>query len=352
MIMRMPVDETFRVDPSNQMVAAVSRRSFLKSAAATAILGGASSQLLPAETKKEEMPQRLLGRTGEKVSAIGLGGYHIGKQADEAESILIIRSAVDRGITFMDNCWDYNDGASEIRMGKALRDGYRERVFLMTKVDGRTKEAAARQIDESLRRLQTDRIDLMQFHEVIRLEDPDRIFADGAAIEAMVEARQAGKIRFIGFTGHKDPFVHLRMLETAAAHNFRFDTVQMPLNVMDAHFRSFEHQVLPRLIADEIGVLGMKSMGDPFILESKTVTPIECLHYAMNLATSTVITGIDSLKILDQALEAARTFRPMSKETVTSLLGRTAAAAATGRYELFKTESRYDGTAHNPQWLG
>ena len=252
----------------------------------------------------------------------------------------------------MDNCWDYNGGSSEVRMGKALRDGYRQKVFLMTKIDGRTKEAAARQIDESLGRLQAEHIDLMQFHEVIRLEDPDRIFATGGAIEAMFEARQAGKIRYIGFSGHKDPFVHLRMLETAAAHSFRFDAVQMPLNVMDAHFRSFEQQVLPRLIADEIGVLGMKSMGDPFILESKTVAPIECLHYAMNLPTSTVITGIDNLKVLDQALEAARTFKPMSKETVANLLARTAAPAATGRFELFKTESRYDGTAHNPQWLG
>jgi len=233
-----------------------------------------------------------------------------------------------------------------------LRDGYRQRVFLMTKIDGRTRESAARQIDESLKRLQTDRIDLMQFHEVIRLEDPDRIFASGGAIEAMVEARRAGKIRYIGFTGHKDPFVHLRMLEIAAANKFRFDAVQMPLNVMDAHFRSFEQNVLPRLVADEIGVLGMKSMGDPFILESKTVTPIECLHYALNLPTSAVITGIDSLKILDQALEAAKTFKPMSKEAVTRLLARTAAAAATGRFELFKTGNRYDGTAHNPQWLG
>jgi aryl-alcohol dehydrogenase-like predicted oxidoreductase len=298
------------------------------------------------------MPQRALGRTGEKVSAIGLGGFHIGKQHEEAESITIIRSAIDQGITFMDNCWDYNDGVSEIRMGKALRDGYRERAFLMTKCDGRTKESASRQIDESLKRLQTDRIELMQFHEVIRLEDPDRIFASGGAIEALVEAKRAGKIRYIGFTGHKDPFVHLRMLDIAATNNFHFDTVQMPLNVMDAHFRSFEHQVLPRLIREGIGVLGMKSMGDPCILESKTVTPIECLHYALNLPTSTVITGIDSLKILDQALEAARTFKPMSKETVASLLARTAAPAATGRYELFKTSSRYDGTAHNPQWLG
>ncbi len=329
----------------------MSRRSFLKSAAAAAVLSSASPQVLMAETK-EAMPQRTLGRTGEKVSAIGLGGYHIGKQADEAESITIIRSAIDGGITFMDNCWDYNGGASEIRMGKALRDGYRQKVFLMTKIDGRTNNSAASQIDESLKRLQTDHIDLMQFHEVIRLEDPDRIFADGGAMEALVEAKQAGKIRYIGFTGHKDPFVHLRMLHLAAAHQSRFDTVQMPLNVMDAHFRSFEHQVLPRLVADQVGVLGMKALGDPFILESKTVTPIECLHYAMNLPTSTVITGIDNMKILDQALEAARTFKPMSKEAVAGLLARTAKAAATGKYELFKTSNRYDGTAKNPRWLG
>ena len=349
--MRTILDKTSRFDSPQQIDGTVSRRSFLKSAAAAAVFGASSPDTLMAETE-EGMPQRALGRTGEKVSAIGLGGYHIGKQADEGESITIIRSAVDRGLTFMDNCWDYNGGASETRMGKGLRDGYRQRVFLMTKIDGRTRESAARQIDESLKRLQTDRIDLMQFHEVIRLEDPDRIFASGGAIEAMVEARRAGKIRYIGFTGHKDPFVHLRMLEIAAANKFRFDAVQMPLNVMDAHFRSFEQNVLPRLVADEIGVLGMKSMGDPFILESKTVTPIECLHYALNLPTSAVITGIDSLKVLDQALEAAKTFKPMSKEAVTRLLARTAAAAATGRFELFKTGNRYDGTAHNPQWLG
>jgi len=349
--MHATIDEVPRFERTNQVEAAMSRRSFLKSATAAAVLASATPQVLLAETK-EEMPQRLLGRTGEKVSAIGLGGYHIGNQADEAESITLIRTAIDQGITFMDNCWDYNGGTSEIRMGKALRDGYRQKVFLMTKCDGRTKAAATRQIDESLKRLQTDRIDLMQLHEVIRLEDPDRAFAPGGAIEALVEARQAGKIRYIGFTGHKDPFVHLRMLETAAAHQFRFDTVQMPLNVMDAHFRSFEHQVLPRLVADEIGVLGMKSMGDAFILGSKTVTPIECLHYALNLPTSVVITGIDSLKILDQALEAARTFKPLSQEAVNQLLARTATAAATGKYELFKTDNRFDGTSHNPQWLG
>jgi predicted aldo/keto reductase-like oxidoreductase len=324
----------------------------LKSAVAATVVVGASAPAWAAETK-EGMPYRALGRTGVTVSAIGLGGYHIGKQAlEEAESIRIIRSAIDRGLTFMDNCWDYNDGTSEIRMGKALRDGYRHKAFLMTKVDGRTKEAAARQIEECLRRLQTDHIDLMQMHEIIRLEDPDRIFAEGGAMEALGAAQQAGKIRYIGFTGHKDPLVHLRMLEIAAAKQCRFDAVQLPLNVMDAHFRSFEHHVLPLLVQDEVGVLGMKALGDPFILQSQTVTPIECLHYALNLPTSTVITGIDSMTILDQALEAAQTFKPMSQEAVAGVLARTAKAAATGKYELFKTSNRYDGTAKNPQWLG
>src|SRR5438309_2997874 len=223
------------------------------------------------------MHYRTLGRTGEQVSLIGLGGFHIGSPKDEQEGIRIIRSAIDHGINFMDNCWDYHDGGSEIRMGKALKDGYRKQVFLMTKIDGRTKKAAAEQLDQSLQRLQTDVIDLLQHHEVLRLEDPDRIFARGGAMEAVVAAKKAGKVRYIGFTGHKDPLVHLRMLEVAAAHGFRFDAVQMPLNVLDAHFRSFGHEVLPRLVQEEIGVLGMKPLGSGAILQSKTVTAIECL---------------------------------------------------------------------------
>ena len=165
-----------------------------------------------------------------------------------------------------------------MRMGKALRDGYRDKVFLMTKIDGRSKTGAAAQIDESLRRLQTDHVDLLQFHEIIRMDDPDRIFAPGGALEAVLEAKKAGKLRYIGFTGHKDPSIHLHMLQTAAQHQFRFDTVQMPLNVMDAHYRSFEHQVLPVLLKEQIGVLGMKSMGSGDILKSKAVQPIECLQ--------------------------------------------------------------------------
>jgi aryl-alcohol dehydrogenase-like predicted oxidoreductase len=305
------------------------------------------------QTCANGMIYRTLGRTGERVSAIGLGGYHIGKSSlTDDEAIRIIRSAMDRGITFMDNCWDYNNGTSEIRMGKALQDGYRKKAFLMTKIDGRMKESAAQQIDESLRRLQTDHVDLMQFHEVIRLEDPDLIFAAGGAMEAMLAAQQAGKVRFIGFTGHKDPFVHLRMLEIAKAHDFHFDAVQMPLNVMDAHFRSFQHDVLPVAVKDGIGVLGMKAFGDSYILKSKTVSPIECLQYPLNLPVSVQITGIDSMQILDQALEAARTFNPLSQADYASLLNRTRQAAQQGTFELYKTTNHFDGTAHNPKYLG
>jgi uncharacterized protein len=306
----------------------------------------------PKETVRGEMLYRQLGRTGEEVSVIGLGGHHIGRQTEEEESIGIIRTAIDAGVTFMDNCWDYHDGASEVRMGKALQGGYRQKVFLMTKIDGRTRQAAAAQLDQSLTRLQTDVIDLLQFHEVLRMEDPDRIFAEGGALEAVLAAKKAGKVRFIGFTGHKDPLVHLRMLEVAAEHGFRFDTVQMPLNVMDAHFRSFGERVLPVLVGAGIGVLGMKAMGDGTILKSKTVTPIECLHYAMTLPTSTVITGVDSLEILDQNLEAVKTFRPLADNQVAALLARTAAAASAGRFEPFKTTNGFDGTAQNPGWLG
>ncbi|MCX6923795.1 MAG: aldo/keto reductase [Verrucomicrobia bacterium] len=337
-------------DPGTQANSGINRRGFLKTASAAGLLVGAFSAW--AAEGQNEMPYRRLGRTGEKVSAIGLGGYHIGLPSDEQEAIRIIRSAIDHGINFMDNCWDYHNGNSEVRMGKALRDGYRQKAFLMTKIDGRTKAATARQVDESLQRLQTGHIDLMQFHEIIRMEDADRIFASDGGMEALMEAKQAGKIRYIGFTGHKDPLVHLRMLEVAAEHKFHFDAVQMPLSVMDAHFRSFEHKVLPLLVKEEIGVLGMKSMGSGVILQSKTAKPIECLHYAMNLPTSTVITGIERMELLDQALEAARTFKPLTPEAVSAMLARTAAAAVGGRYEPFKTTAGFDGTAHNPQWLG
>src|ERR1700722_9452287 len=331
--------------------ASISRRGFLGFAAAAYLTVHADRQA-PSSESKQGIPYRTLGRSKEKVSLVGLGGDHLGNQADPQESIRIIRTGFDEGINFLDNCWDYNGGESEVRMGNALRDGYRHKAFLMSKIDGRTKAAATSQINESLRRLETDRIDLMQFHEVIRETDPERIFAEGGAMEAVLEAQKAGKIRYIGFTGHKSPDIHLKMLATASQHKFTFDAVQMPLNVMDAHFESFETKVLPVLLLSDTGVLGMKPMGDHVILESKTATPVECLHYAMNLPTSVVITGCDSLPILQQALQAARSFQPMNSSQVTELLAKTAKAAEAGQFELYKTSHRFDGTYANPQWLG
>jgi aryl-alcohol dehydrogenase-like predicted oxidoreductase len=299
------------------------------------------------------MIYRQLGNTGEKVSAIGIGGWHLGlKHVDEPLSIQIVRTAIDRGINFLDNCWDYNEGISEIRMGKALRDGYREKAFLMTKIDGRSKKEAARQLEESLERFGVDHVDLVQHHEILRYEDPHRIFHEDGANAALVEARAAGKIRYIGFTGHKDPRVHLYMLEVAAQRGFKFDTVQMPLNLFDAHYRSFSKLVVPELVRQNIGILGMKSMANGILLKSNAVTPIECLHYALNLPTSVVITGIDSIEILDQAFEAVRTFHPMSDLELQPLLAKTSAPAADGMFEPFKTTSIFDGTAKNPAWLG
>jgi uncharacterized protein len=341
------------------------RRNFLKSATAVGIAAATAQSVAQASgvaqgaagtlTRRSEVPgmiYRELGKTGERVSAIGFGGYHLGKSTDAEASTRLVRQAIDAGITFMDNCWDYNDGISEVRMGKALRDGYRQRVFLMSKMDGRSKEAYNKQLEESLGRLQTDVIDLVQFHEIIRMEDPDRIFGAGGAMEAAIAARQAGKIRYIGFTGHKDPAVHLRMFEVAKKHNFHFDTVQMPINVMDAHFRSFSKEVMPVALEQGTAVLAMKTFGDHFILDSKTVEPIEALHYGLTQPVSVVITGIDSPTILDQALTAARTFKPLTETQVNALLARTRDAASEGRYELFKTSARFDGTAANPKWLG
>ncbi len=330
----------------------LTRRRFLETAVGTAVVSSLLPRAWPAEVRNG-IPYHTLGNTGEKVSCIGLGGYHIGfSQLSEQDSVRIIRTALDEGINFLDNCWDYNDGNSEVRMGKALRDGYRNKAFLMTKIDGQTKKAAASQIEDSLRRLQTGTIDLLQFHEVIRDTDPDRIFGAGGGMEAAVEARDKGKIRYIGFTGHKSPDIHLKMLETAFAHKFTLNSVQMPLNLMDAHFNSFEKKVLPVLVQHNIGVLGMKSMGNGLILKSKTATPVECLQYAMSLPTSVVITGCDSLAILQQALEVARNFHPLSREQVVALLTKTADAAKDGEWELYKTSHTFDGTYHNPQWLG
>lgn len=300
----------------------------------------------------EGIPYRDLGRTGESVSIIGLGGFHVGSIPDEQESIRLIRTAVDHGINFMDNSWDYHEGASEIRMGKALSDGYRDRVFLMTKIDGRTRDEAARQIEDSLRRLQVDVLDLLQFHEIIRMDDPKRIFAPGGAMEAVLEARSAGKVRYIGFTGHKDPDIHLEMLGVAFNHGFTFDTVQLPLNLLDAHYNSFERKVLTVLLGHGIGVLGMKPLSDGKLIDSGAVTAVEGLHYAMNLPVSVVITGCDSMEVLQQAIHAARSFRPLSEAEVETLLARTAGVAEGGGHERYKTTHAHDATHFHPEWLG
>ena len=307
--------------------------------------------LAMAQTESNGMIYRQLGRTGERVSAIGLGGFHIGSPENPDDGIRIVRAAVDNGITFLDNCWDYHDGKSEVWMGKALRDGYRHKVFLMTKFDGRTRQSTARQIDQSLTRLQTDRLDLIQYHENIRMEDPDRFFAPDGPLEALLEARRAGKIRYIGFTGHKDPAVHLRMLEVAAQNGFHFDAAQMPLNLLDAHFRSFAKQVVPKLVAQGVGVLGMKPMAFGNLPEHGIATGIECLHYALNLPASVVITGCDSLARLEQALEAARTFQPLTETQLSALLSKTREAALTGKLEPFKTTPQFDGTAQHLDWM-
>ena len=300
------------------------------------------------------IPYRTLGHTGEKVSIIGMGGYHLGKkEVTEAEAIKLVHAGVDKGINFLDNSWDYNDGESEKRVGKAVKDGnLRSKVFMMTKNDGRTADEFNKQLDESLKRLQVDHVDLIQFHEIIRYEDPDRIFAEEGAAQAALAARKAGKVRYIGFTGHKDPHIHLYMLEVADRHKFVFDTVQMPINVMDAHFRSFGKLVVPELVKRNIGILGMKSLGDTVILKSQAVTAMECLHFSLSQPVSVQITGIDKPEVLDQAIKAAQTYSQVTKEQMAAILERTAPQAADGRWELFKTSALFDSTASHPQWLG
>ncbi len=357
------------------------RREFLSSAAAAALLPTvaearaddakpAQAQLLTKDnaqnaasriprvtnpgTMRGEMLYRELGATGEHVSVIGLGGSHLGlATVAEDDALKLIHEGLDRGINFLDNSWDYNEGRSEERVGKALQQGgYRQKAFVMTKIDGRTKEVATNQINDSLRRLKVDHFDLVQHHEVIRFDDPDRIFNEGGAMEAVVEAQKAGKIRFIGFTGHKDPHIHLYMMSVAQQHGFHFDTVQMPLNVMDAHFRSFAQLVVPQAIEQKIGVLGMKSFGDGIILKSNAIEPMECLQYSLNLPLSVLITGINTKMLMDQAFAAVKAFKPMDEAAVSALIGKTAEVAMNGKYELFKTTSHFDTTARHADWLG
>ena len=310
-------------------------------------------------TMRGEMLYRNLGETGEQVSVIGLGGSHLGQaQVPEDLAVNIIHEALDRGINFLDNSWDYNEGRSEERVGKALsQSGYRQKAFVMTKIDGRTKELATSQIDDSLKRMKVDHIDLLQHHEVIRFDDPDRIFNEGGAMEAVVAAQKAGKVRFIGFTGHKDPHVHLYMFEVARRRGFHFDSVQMPINIMDAHFRSFAQLVVPEAMKQKTAILGMKCFGSGVmmkssVISSNAVTPVECLHYSLNVPVAVQITGINSKMLLDQAFAAVKSFKPMNETELATLLAKSEQDAMDGKYELFKTTAHFDATARHPDWLG
>jgi len=318
----------------------------------SAAAGGGSGDKLP----EGKMPMRALGGTGVQVSLVGLGGYHLGMAPDQQAATRLVRAAIDHGINFMDNCWDYNDGRSHVWMGRALGDGYRKRVFLMTKIDGRTRKAAAEQIDQSLRDLRTDVIDLLQVHEVIRLSDPGRVFGPDGALEALVAARKAGKIRFIGFTGHKSPEIHLQMLQIARDHDFTFDTVQMPVNVMDAHHDSFEQRVVPVAQTAGTAILAMKPLGAGVFfgsepLANRQISPTDCLRYAMGSPASVVITGCESMRDLAQALDAAYGFRQPTVAQRQAVLAHTASAGARGEWEKYKVSETFDGTARNPRWL-
>lgn len=332
----------------------VTRRTFVKGAAvltASALVNpslGLAGQ--PPQTGgPDQIPQRQLGQTGVQVSALGVGGYHLGSTKDQQEANELVARALDAGINFFDNCWDYHDGLSEERLGVALK-GKREQALVMTKVctHGRGKDVAMQQLEESLRRLQTDYLDLWQIHEVIYYNDPDLIFAPGGAAEALLAAKQQGKVRLVGFTGHKDPAIHLRML----TQDFPFDTVQMPLNCLDATFRSFETQVMPEANRRGIAVLGMKSMGGSGeIVSHGAATPSDALRYAMSLPVATTISGMDSLGVLEQNLAIAKGFQPMKPEEMQALRERVRVFAADGRYELFKTTKKYDGEVGREQHL-
>jgi aryl-alcohol dehydrogenase-like predicted oxidoreductase len=324
-----------------------SRRKFMQGAAFIGVSPLMSRSGLAArdgkspEVTEGTIPRKPLGKTGVQVSAIGLGGYHLGSADTDQIANDIVAKALDHGINFFDNAWEYHDGLSEERLGRALK-GNRDRAVVMTKVctHGRDKKIAMRMLEESLRRLQTDHLDVWQIHEVIYENDPDLIFVPDGAIEALAQAKQQGKVRFIGFTGHKDPEIHLKML----AHNFPFDTVQMPLNCFDATFRSFETQVLPEATRRGIATLGMKSLGGSGeMVRHGGITAEEGLRYAMSLPVATTISGMDSMEVLDQNLAIAMNFQPYTAAELQDLREKCRKLAADGRFELFKMTTKYDG---------
>jgi aryl-alcohol dehydrogenase-like predicted oxidoreductase len=300
------------------------------------------------------VPTRRLGRTDENVSTVAIGGGHLGtSDLSDVEAVHLIHRGIDQGVTFLDSSWDYEEGRSEERMGAAIgRGGYRRRVFLATKFDGRDRQTAAKQLDESLRRLQTDHVDLWQFHENIRPDDADRAFASGGAVEAMIAAKEAGKVRFLGFTGRKHPDYHAHMFAVAAKNGFVFDAVQMPLNIMDPHFRSFERSVIPLAQQTDTGIIAMNAFGDRGILDTRIATPLQMLHYSLTLPVSSVVNGVNSIFTLDEAVTAAVSFRPLSEAQIAAMLARSAAQSANGALERYKISDEFDVTVQHPEWMG
>jgi aryl-alcohol dehydrogenase-like predicted oxidoreductase len=292
-----------------------------------------------AASGKTAIPTRPLGGTGVKVSMLCLGGHHIGRIRDDNRSIRLIRKAIDSGVTFMDNAWEYHRGRSEELMGRSLKGGYREKAFLMTKHHGRDKKTAMEHLEDSLRRLRTDVIDLWQFHEIVYEDDPDMIFAAGGGIEAADLAKKQGKVRFIGFTGHRDPLLHLKML----AYEYPWDAVQMPMNVMDPHYKSFQKHVLPVLVKRNIGVLAMKTLASSHVLRADVTTAQEALRYVWSQPVSTIVSGMESEELLEANVAAARNFEPMDSERQMALLAKTKEAGVTGKFEPFKTAPNFDG---------
>jgi predicted aldo/keto reductase-like oxidoreductase len=336
-----------------QQAAAVAAMTKWKAMAAQTLTGAAALTPAPVVNTVNGIGRRKLGRADAEVSIIGIGGFHLGlADVSEEEALRVVRSALDQGINFLDNCWDYNDGVSEVRMGKALQGGYRDKAFLMTKLDGRTGAAARQQLEQSLTRLKTSHIDLVQIHEVIRMGDPEQAFQPGNIVDVLVQAKKEGKIRFIGFTGHKSPDIHLHMIETADKHGFTFDTVQMPVNALDEHFNSFGQKVIPEAHKRGMAVIGMKPLSNGAILKTNTITAPEALHYAMSVPVTVTITGCQSMANLEQALGVARNFKPLSLAEKAALLAKTAPVADAGKFEAYKSSTIYDGTTNNPQWLG
>ncbi len=334
--------------PKSAPTSEPTRRDFLHaSAAGLAISALATTSAEARPTNAEGIPMRPLGKTGEMVTMICLGGYHSSVHASENDSIKLIQRAIDEGITFLDNAWDYHDGGAEERMGKAISQGNRrDKVFLMTKCCGRTAKDAQAHLEDSLRRLRTDHLDLWQFHEIVYDNDPDWIFATGGAIETALKAKEQGKIRFLGFTGHKDPSIHLKMVDKP----YPWASVQMPLNVVDGQFRSFEHKVLPVLNQRGIAPIGMKSLGgNGKIVSDGLISVQEALRYVFSLPIATLVSGIDSEKVLEQNLAVVRDFQPMTVEERATVLAKVSAVAGDGRYELFKSSKAYDSKYHRKQ---